>query len=73
MLISPAGDSVSPEPITPSFLDAARGDCFDRLPLPFTQLLSQLECRESGLYDISPVIGTHVGPGTVGIGVHQVE
>jgi DegV family protein with EDD domain len=35
------------------------------------QLISQLECRESELYEISPVIGTHVGPGTVGIGVYQ--
>jgi len=35
------------------------------------QLLSQLECRESGIYEISPVIGTHVGPGTVGLGIYQ--
>ena len=34
------------------------------------QLMSQLECRESELYEISPVIGTHVGPGTLGIGVY---
>jgi len=34
------------------------------------QLISQLECRESELYEISPVIGTHVGPGTLGIGVY---
>jgi len=34
------------------------------------QLVSQLECRESGLYEISPVIGTHVGPGTFGIGIY---
>jgi len=34
------------------------------------QLISQLDCRESGLFEISPVIGTHVGPGTLGIGVY---
>jgi DegV family protein with EDD domain len=34
------------------------------------QLLSQLDCKQSGIYDISPVIGTHVGPGTVGIGFY---
>lgn len=34
------------------------------------QLLSQLDCKQSGIYEISPVIGTHVGPGTVGIGIY---
>ena len=34
------------------------------------QLLYQLECKESGLYEISPVIGTHVGPGAVGLGIY---
>ena len=34
------------------------------------QLIAQLECRESDLFEISPVIGTHVGPGTLGIGIY---
>ena len=37
------------------------------------QLISQLECRESELYEISPVIGTHTGPGTVGLGIYSAE
>jgi len=34
------------------------------------QLLAQLDCKQTGIYEISPVIGTHVGPGTVGIGIY---
>ena len=37
------------------------------------QLLIQLDCKQSEIYDISPVIGTHVGPGTVGIGIYTEE
>jgi len=35
------------------------------------QLITQLDCRESDLFEISPVIGTHVGPGSVGIGIYK--
>ena len=31
-----------------------------------------LDCYEVGIYKISPVIGTHVGPGALGISVHTV-
>ena len=34
------------------------------------QLLTQIDCKQTGIYEISPVIGTHVGPGTVGIGIY---
>jgi len=37
------------------------------------QLLRKLDCKQSEIYDISPVIGTHVGPGTVGIGIYTEE
>lgn len=34
------------------------------------QLHNQLDCKELEIYEISPVIGTHVGPGTVGVAVY---
>jgi len=37
------------------------------------QLLSQLDCKQSEIYDISPVIGTHVGPGTIGIAFYPIQ
>jgi DegV family protein with EDD domain len=35
-----------------------------------SQLSDQIECKQVEIYDFSPVIGTHVGPGTVGIGIY---
>ncbi|MCD6356334.1 MAG: DegV family protein, partial [Anaerolineaceae bacterium] len=37
------------------------------------QLQQQLDCAEIGIYDLSPVIGTHVGEGTIGVSVHTVQ
>ena len=37
------------------------------------QLLEQLDCAQIGIYDISPVIGIHVGPGTVGLAIYAVD
>ena len=37
------------------------------------KLLEQLDCKQIGIYDISPVIGVHVGPGTVGLAIHVVD
>ena len=34
------------------------------------KLLDQLDCKQIGIYDISPVIGVHVGPGTVGLAIY---
>jgi len=36
------------------------------------QLQDQLDVAEIGVYDLSPVIGAHVGPGTIGVSVHTV-
>ena len=36
-------------------------------------LAKRLDCAESGIYDISPVIGTHTGPGALGIAIHTEE
>ena len=37
------------------------------------QLSAQIDCKQPGIYPISPVIGTHVGPGTVGIAIYLAE
>jgi DegV family protein with EDD domain len=38
-----------------------------------TALAERLEIAEMEIYELSPVIGTHVGPGTVGIALHTVD
>jgi len=37
------------------------------------QLLEQLDCTQIETYDLSPVIGAHVGPGTVGLAIYTLE
>jgi DegV family protein with EDD domain len=37
------------------------------------ELSQRMEIAEMEIYNLSPVIGTHVGPGTLGIAVHSVE
>ena len=36
------------------------------------EIQKMTDCHEVGIYEISPVIGTHVGPGALGISVHTV-
>ncbi len=36
-------------------------------------LSERLEYAEMEIYELSPVIGTHVGPGTVGIALHTID
>lgn len=36
-------------------------------------LENELDCDEIGVYELSPVIGTHVGEGTIGVSVHTVD
>jgi fatty acid-binding protein DegV len=37
------------------------------------EIQQMLDCYEVGIYKLSPVIGTHVGEGALGISVHTVE
>jgi len=37
------------------------------------QLFEQLDCTQIEIYDLSPVIGAHVGPGTVGLAIYAVD
>ncbi len=34
------------------------------------QLIGRVHCRQSYTFELSPVIGAHVGPGTVGVAVY---
>ena len=36
-------------------------------------LSQRMDYAEMGVYELSPVIGTHVGPGTLGIAIHTIE
>jgi len=36
------------------------------------EITEKLDCASVGIYDLSPVIGTHAGEGTLGIAVHTV-
>lgn len=36
-------------------------------------LSQRMDYAEMGIYELSPVIGTHVGPGTLGIAIHTIE
>lgn len=36
-------------------------------------LLEQLNCKKIEIYDFSPVIGAHVGPGTIGLAIYTLE
>ncbi len=37
------------------------------------QLFEQLDCTQIEIYDLSPVIGAHVGPGTIGLAIYAME
>ena len=37
------------------------------------EIASQIDCQQIEIYPISPVIGTHVGPGTLGVAVHTTQ
>jgi DegV family protein with EDD domain len=69
-LVQLAVDKAAGRPIHVGVMHANAPD--DAIGLQ-NQLLSQLDCRQSGIYDISPVIGTHVGPGCLGIAVYADE
>lgn len=37
------------------------------------KLVEQLDCVDADIYNLSPVIGTHTGEGTIGVSVHTVQ
>ena len=45
-------------------------DALDEAKQIKAQLSDQINCKQIEIYDFSPAIGTHVGPGTVGVGIY---
>lgn len=69
-LVQLATDKAGGKPIHVGIIHA---DALDDATILQNQLQSQLDCKQAGIYEISPVIGTHVGPGTVGVAVYTEE
>ena len=69
-LIQLTTDKAAGKPVHVGIIHA---DAFDDAKKLQGQLQSQLDCKQAEIYEISPVIGTHVGPGTVGVAVYPEE
>ncbi len=69
-LIQLTTDKAAGKPVHVGIIHA---DAFDDAKKLQGQLQSQLDCKQAEIYEISPVIGTHVGPGTVGVAVYTEE
>ena len=66
-LVQLATDKAAGKPVHVGIIHA---DAFDEAKKLQGQLQSQLDCKQAEIYEISPVIGTHVGPGTVGLALY---
>jgi len=69
-LLQLATDKATGKPVHVGIMHA---DALDDATKLQSQFRSQLDCRQSDIYDISPVIGTHVGPGSLGVAVYTDE
>lgn len=54
----------------PAHIGIMHANALDEAKQIQTQLSVQIECKQADIYPFSPVIGTHVGPGTIGIGIY---
>jgi DegV family protein with EDD domain len=57
----------------PAHIGIMHANALDEAKQIQTQLSGQIECKQADIYPFSPVIGAHVGPGTVGIGIYLEE
>ncbi|MCK4489066.1 MAG: DegV family protein, partial [Anaerolineales bacterium] len=57
----------------PAHIGIMHANALDEAKQIQTQLSVQIECKQADIYPFSPVIGAHVGPGTVGIGIYPSE
>jgi len=69
-LLQLAIDKATGKPVHVGIMHA---DALDDATKLQSQLRSQLDCRQSEIYQLSPVIGTHVGPGCLGIAIYTEE
>ena len=57
----------------PAHIGIMHANALDEAKQIQTQISAQIECKQAEIYDMSPVIGTHVGPGSVGIGIYPAD
>ena len=57
----------------PAYVGIMHAAAFDEAKQIQRQILDQIETKKAEIFEISPVIGTHVGPGTVGIAIYPEE
>lgn len=66
-MVEIAVDSVSGKPAVVSVFHASDPD----VAATFSDMVqSKVDCKELHVYDLSPVIGTHTGPGTFGLAIY---
>ena len=54
----------------PAHVGILHADAYD-LAVEFRkQIKAHIDCLQSDIYEISPVIGTHVGPGSIGVAIY---
>ncbi len=54
----------------PVHLGIIHANAFEEAKKFQEKLILKLDCIQSDIYELSPVIGTHVGPGTIGIAIY---
>ena len=57
----------------PAHVGIMHANALDEAKQIQSHLSVQIECKQAEIYPFSPVIGAHVGPGTVGIGIYPAE
>jgi len=56
----------------PAFVGIIHAEAREDAEMIKAELESQINCLDSEIYIISPVIGTHTGPGALAVGLHTV-
>ena len=54
----------------PAHIGILHADALSEAKEMQTKISGQIECLQIEVYELSPVIGTHVGPGTLGVAIH---
>ncbi len=53
-----------------AYVGVIHAQAMDEAKVVKDTLAKEIDCADLGIYDISPVIGTHTGPGALGIAIH---
>ena len=68
-LVELAAEYANGKPVNVSVLHA---NVLEEITYLRDQLLEQLDCNQIDIYELSPAIGVHVGPGTIGIAIYPI-